>query len=43
VAEGIETDAQWSGLKWLGCEVAQGYRFSPPLPAIEPAGLLAER
>jgi diguanylate cyclase (GGDEF)-like protein len=32
VAEGVETarDAQW--LKEIGCEFAQGYFFSPPLP-----------
>ena len=32
VAEGVETarDAQW--LKDIGCEYAQGYYFSPPLP-----------
>ncbi len=43
VAEGIETDAQWSELKRLGCEFAQGHLFSRPLPAMELAGLLAGR
>jgi diguanylate cyclase len=33
VAEGVETDAQWAELKCLGCEFAQGYFISRPLPA----------
>jgi diguanylate cyclase (GGDEF)-like protein len=40
VAEGVETDAQWSELKRLGCEYAQGYFFSRPLPAAELGRLL---
>ena len=32
VAEGIETDAQLSVLKSLGCNEIQGYFFSKPLP-----------
>ena len=40
VAEGIETDAQWSELKRLGCEYAQGYFFSRPLRASELGALL---
>ena len=40
VAEGIETDAQWSELKRLGCEYAQGYYFSRPLPAADLGALL---
>ncbi|MDH5300337.1 MAG: EAL domain-containing protein [Gammaproteobacteria bacterium] len=32
VAEGIETDAQLRSLQQLGCDVGQGYLFSPALP-----------
>lgn len=32
VAEGIETTADWNQLVSLGCEVAQGYLVSRPLP-----------
>ena len=41
VAEGVETDAQWAELKRLGCEFAQGYFFSRPVPASEVGTLLA--
>jgi diguanylate cyclase (GGDEF)-like protein len=41
VAEGVETEAQWAELKRLGCEFAQGYFFSRPLPAAEVGPLLA--
>jgi diguanylate cyclase (GGDEF)-like protein len=40
VAEGIETDGQWAELKRLGCDSAQGYLFSRPLPADELDALL---
>ena len=40
VAEGVETEAQWVELKRLGCEFAQGYFFSRPLPASEVGALL---
>ena len=33
VAEGVETPEQIERLRALGCEVAQGYHFSEPLPA----------
>jgi EAL domain-containing protein (putative c-di-GMP-specific phosphodiesterase class I) len=33
VAEGVETHEQIERLRALGCEVAQGYHFSEPLPA----------
>ena len=31
VAEGIETDEQWSTLKELGCDFGQGYLFAKPM------------
>src|SRR5258708_305949 len=31
VAEGTETDEQIAGLKRLGCEMAQGFLYSPPV------------
>jgi EAL domain-containing protein (putative c-di-GMP-specific phosphodiesterase class I) len=33
VAEGVETGSQVAGLKMIGCQVAQGFYFSPPLRA----------
>jgi diguanylate cyclase (GGDEF)-like protein len=33
VAEGVETEAQLNELRELGCDVAQGYHISRPLPA----------
>ena len=33
VAEGVETPAQLAVLRYFGCEQAQGYLFSRPLPA----------
>jgi diguanylate cyclase (GGDEF)-like protein/PAS domain S-box-containing protein len=35
VAEGVETEGQLAGLRMLGCPVAQGFYFSPPLRAEE--------
>jgi EAL domain-containing protein (putative c-di-GMP-specific phosphodiesterase class I) len=32
VAEGVETDAQLAQLRSLGCDGAQGYLFSQPIP-----------
>ena len=41
VAEGVETLEQAEILRSLGCELLQGFRFSPPVPADEIEGLLA--
>lgn len=41
VAEGIETEEQYHLLKELGCDEAQGYYFSHPVPPKEFARLLA--
>jgi EAL domain-containing protein (putative c-di-GMP-specific phosphodiesterase class I) len=35
VAEGVETEGQLARLRMLGCPVAQGFYFSPPLRAAE--------
>jgi diguanylate cyclase (GGDEF)-like protein len=35
VAEGVETAAAWTHLKTLGCDFAQGYYLSKPVPAAE--------
>jgi diguanylate cyclase (GGDEF)-like protein len=44
VAEGVETAAHITELISLGCDLAQGYFFYPPLPAISASQLLkAER
>jgi len=41
VAEGMETAAETSELRRLGCDVGQGFHFSPPLGAEELERLLA--
>ncbi|TFZ03730.1 putative bifunctional diguanylate cyclase/phosphodiesterase [Ramlibacter humi] len=41
VAEGVETPAQVQELQALKCDQAQGFLYSPPLPADEMAQLLA--
>ena len=35
VAEGVENREIWDELARLGCEVAQGYHLSKPMPADE--------
>lgn len=43
VAEGVEDQAMWDRLAALGCDVAQGYHISKPLPAEQFKAWLDER
>jgi diguanylate cyclase (GGDEF)-like protein len=43
VAEGVETEEQLASLRSLGCDRAQGYLWSPPVPADEAGGFLSAR
>jgi diguanylate cyclase (GGDEF)-like protein/PAS domain S-box-containing protein len=43
LAEGIETPGQLQQLRHLGCELGQGYLFSPAVPAPEVATMLDRR
>ena len=43
VAEGIETEAQRRQLIELGCDLGQGYLFSPPVPSPDATRLLRPR
>jgi diguanylate cyclase len=40
VAEGVETAEAWRQLVALGCDIAQGYYLSRPIPAAELAAWL---
>ncbi|SKA13925.1 putative bifunctional diguanylate cyclase/phosphodiesterase [Consotaella salsifontis] len=40
IAEGVETSEHYDVLEREGCREMQGYFFSPPVPALEVAGLL---
>ena len=42
VAEGIETDQQRQQLTVLGCDLAHGYLWSPPVPAESVTGMLQQ-
>jgi EAL domain-containing protein (putative c-di-GMP-specific phosphodiesterase class I) len=43
VAEGVETEGEEEHLKETGCAVAQGYRYTRPLPARDFAAWLSRR
>jgi diguanylate cyclase len=43
VAEGVEDGAQAAALREMGCDVAQGYWLSRPIPAVTMRGLLGLR
>ncbi|MGB3788610.1 MAG: EAL domain-containing protein [Phormidesmis sp.] len=42
IAEGIETEQQLEWLRSLGCQLGQGYLFSPPVSAEQATQLLAQ-
>ncbi|MDH5436648.1 MAG: EAL domain-containing protein, partial [Gammaproteobacteria bacterium] len=42
IAEGVETEYQYSYLKRYGCDEIQGYLFSPPVPAEHFESMLAD-
>ena len=43
VAEGVETEEQYLALRELGCDMAQGYYFSKPVPPEDFERILRER
>jgi diguanylate cyclase (GGDEF)-like protein/PAS domain S-box-containing protein len=40
LAEGVEDDAQWSVLRSMGCQLGQGFRWSPAVPAADVPAVL---
>jgi EAL domain-containing protein (putative c-di-GMP-specific phosphodiesterase class I) len=42
VAEGVEEPTAWNLLRRLGCDFAQGYLISPPLPAAQVPAFIAK-
>ncbi|MDH5436087.1 MAG: EAL domain-containing protein [Gammaproteobacteria bacterium] len=42
IAEGVETEYQYSYMKRYGCDEIQGYLFSPPVPAEHFESMLAD-
>ncbi len=42
IAEGVESEAQATLLKEMGCDMAQGFYFSKPLPPERATRFLAE-
>ncbi|HVO45693.1 MAG TPA: EAL domain-containing protein [Steroidobacteraceae bacterium] len=42
VAEGVEEPAEWNLLRELGCDYAQGYLISKPLPAADVPGFVGQ-
>jgi diguanylate cyclase (GGDEF)-like protein/PAS domain S-box-containing protein len=40
IAEGVETQADWDQLAGMGCDIAQGYFISRPMPSTDFAGWL---
>ncbi|MBR6114896.1 MAG: EAL domain-containing protein [Oscillospiraceae bacterium] len=43
IAEGVETEEQFNALKSMGCDMVQGYYFSPPVPAEKYERFVIER
>jgi EAL domain-containing protein (putative c-di-GMP-specific phosphodiesterase class I) len=43
IAEGIETAKHWEHLRDFGCNLGQGYFFSPPIEPEAASKLLCER
>jgi diguanylate cyclase len=41
IAEGVESEGQATLLREMGCDMAQGYHFSKPLPPQEIPTLLS--